>query len=101
MRKQFLAFSAFIILFETGMAIYYPMGLWSLVIAIPLLGIGFNDFFQTRQAIRRNFPIFGNFRYILEMIRPEINQYFVENNADGKPFSREERSVVYQRSKRD
>ncbi len=35
----------------------------------------------------------------MEMIRPEINQYFVESNSDGKPFSRTERSVVYQRAK--
>lgn len=35
----------------------------------------------------------------MEMIRPEINQYFVESNSDGKPFSREARSVVYQRAK--
>ena len=34
------------------------------------------------------------------MIRPEINQYFIESNTDGTPFDRETRSVVYQRSKR-
>lgn len=39
-------------------------------------------------------------RYIFEIIRPEINQYFIESNTDGTPFSREERSLVYQRSKK-
>ena len=55
---------------------------------------------QNAQAIRSNFPIIGNFRYIFEEIRPEINQYFVESNTDGKPFSREQRSIVYQRAKK-
>ncbi len=55
---------------------------------------------QSKQSIRRNFPVIGHMRYIFEMVRPEINQYFIESNTDGTPFSREERSVVYQRSKR-
>lgn len=41
----------------------------------------------------------GHFRYLLEGIRPEIQQYFVEADAEGWPFNREERSVVYQRAK--
>ena len=76
-----------------------PPVLWLLVIAGPLTALGFADAMQTRQSIRRNFPIVGHGRYLLEMIRPEINQYFVESNSDGKPFSRNDRSVVYQRAK--
>ncbi|RME14568.1 MAG: FMN-binding glutamate synthase family protein [Bdellovibrio sp.] len=72
---------------------------WSFIIIGPLLVIGYIDFFQKKQTIRRNFPIIGNFRYLFEFIRPEINQYFVESNSDGRPFSREQRSVVYQRAK--
>ncbi len=33
------------------------------------------------------------------MIRPEIQQYFVESDTDGAPIPREIRSVVYQRAK--
>jgi glutamate synthase domain-containing protein 2 len=55
---------------------------------------------QKKQAIRRNFPIIGNFRYLFEAVRPEINQYFVESNTDGTPFNRDLRSLVYQRAKR-
>ena len=58
------------------------------------------DATQTRHAILRNFPVVGHFRYLFEMIRPEIQQYFVENNSNGRPFNREERSLVYQRSKK-
>ncbi|MDP6384656.1 MAG: FMN-binding glutamate synthase family protein, partial [Planctomycetota bacterium] len=57
------------------------------------------DVTQTRRAILRNYPVIGHGRYLMEAIRPEVNQYFVESNTDGKPFSRELRSVVYQRAK--
>jgi glutamate synthase domain-containing protein 2 len=56
---------------------------------------------QTRHAIRRNFPVIGHFRYAFEAIRPEIQQYFIERQTDGRPFSREQRSVVYQRAKKE
>lgn len=66
-----------------------------------ILLLGFYDLMQTKHAILRNFPVLGHFRYLLERIRPEIQQYFIEGNTDGRPFSREERSLVYQRSKGD
>jgi len=61
--------------------------------------IGLKDALQKRQTIKRNFPILGRFRYLMEAIRPEINQYFVESNMDGRPFHRNDRSIVYQRAK--
>ncbi|MCA9001803.1 MAG: FMN-binding glutamate synthase family protein, partial [Planctomycetes bacterium] len=57
------------------------------------------DVTQKRHAILRNFPLLGRFRYLFELIRPEIQQYFVEADTDGVPFNRERRSVVYQRAK--
>lgn len=99
MRKEFL-WSTLLIATTlcVGSLLYHPIA-WSFVVVGPLLIAGYIDFFQTTHAIRRNFPILGRFRYWLEAIRPEINQYFVESNSDGVPFSREQRSVVYQRAK--
>lgn len=54
---------------------------------------------QKKHAIRRNFPVIGNFRYMLESIRPEIMQYFVETDTEGKPIDRLMRSMVYRRAK--
>ncbi len=71
-----------------------------MVLLGPVIVLGLQDVLQKTQTIRRNFPILGRFRYLFEAIRPEINQYFVESNTDGRPFSREERSVVYQRAKK-
>jgi glutamate synthase domain-containing protein 2 len=78
----------------------FKIGLWNLVVVGPIILLGFRDILQNTQAIKSNFPVLGHFRYILEAIRPEINQYFVESNTDGKPFSREDRSIVYQRAKK-
>jgi len=85
--------------FNFLLAPVWPGVLWSFIIILPLAYIGFADMLQKKRAVRRNFPILGNFRYIMEIIRPEINQYFVESNSSGVPFSRMERSVVYQRAK--
>jgi glutamate synthase domain-containing protein 2 len=100
MRKEF--FIAFILatILSLLFIFYWPEGLFSLIIFIPFFVLGFRDLHQKRHAIKANFPVFGHLRYLLESIRPEISQYFIESNTDGKPFSREQRSIVYQRSKK-
>jgi len=61
--------------------------------------VGLWDFSQSRQAIRRNYPIIAHLRFFMEFIRPEIRQYFLEADRDETPFSRAQRSLVYQRAK--
>jgi len=100
MRKEFFIVSLFVFLGIAALGQATEGFYWLLLIAVPLFLLGLHDIFQTRQTIKRNFPVIGNFRYLLEAIRPEIQQYFVESNEDGMPFSREKRSVVYQRSKK-
>ena len=82
-----------------GLSYFWTPALFSLILVGPIIALGIIDTLQTRQTVRRNFPVIGHGRYLMEMIRPEINQYFVESNSDGRPFSREDRSVVYQRAK--
>lgn len=100
MRKEF--YLSFIIAIAANILFFFvwPVGLFSLIFFVPFFLLGFRDIRQTRHAIKSNFPVFGHLRYIFESIRPEINQYFIESNTDGKPFSREQRSVVYQRAKK-
>ncbi|AHI07160.1 glutamate synthase [Bdellovibrio bacteriovorus W] len=100
MKKEF--YIAFLLVLALNVLFYFFWlpGLWSLVIFIPFFALGFRDIHQNRHAIKANFPVFGHLRYIFESIRPEINQYFIESNTDGRPFSREQRSVVYQRAKK-
>ena len=62
--------------------------------------VGTIDLMQPRHAILRNYPLSAHIRFILEEIRPEIRQYFLESEKDGTPFSRDKRALVYQRAKR-
>ena len=64
-----------------------------------LFVLGWLDFKQTKQAVRRNYPLTGRIRYGLEYIRPEIRQYFLEDDEQKLPFSRNQRALVYARSK--
>ena len=73
---------------------------WILVVlTVALLAVGIRDVTQKRHSILRNFPILGHARYLFEFIRPEIQQYFIERNTDGTPFSRDTRSLIYARAK--
>ncbi|OUM02632.1 FMN-binding glutamate synthase family protein [Variovorax sp. JS1663] len=64
-----------------------------------LSGTGVHDLRQARHAILRNYPVIGHLRFLLEYIRPEIRQYFIESDREAAPFSRAQRSLVYQRAK--
>lgn len=70
-----------------------------LVLFVTLSAIGTADLLQTKHAILRNYPLMAHIRFILEEIRPEIRQYFLESEKDGTPFSRDKRAIVYQRAK--
>ncbi len=61
--------------------------------------LGLHDLTQTRHAVLRNYPITAHLRFLLEGIRPEMRQYFFEDEKHGTPFSRDQRAVVYQRAK--
>ncbi|MBS0312663.1 MAG: FMN-binding glutamate synthase family protein [Proteobacteria bacterium] len=75
---------------------------WGVLIVGALLSVvGIVDVTQTKQAIRRNYPILSHFRFFFEYIRPEIRQYFIESDTESAPFSRAARSLVYQRAKKD
>ena len=100
LRPTFWAASVAASLIVAGLGyVIHPFFLWAYVVIVPLVALGVVDMLQKRHTIQRNFPVLGHFRYVLEMIRPEIRQYFVESDAEETPFSREARSVIYQRAK--
>jgi glutamate synthase domain-containing protein 2 len=99
MRKKILSGVLFLVGISVVGSYLWPSFSISLFIAFPVLAVAIYDVIQTDHTILRNFPVIGHGRYILESIRPEIQQYFVELDTDETPISREERAVVYQRAK--
>ena len=73
--------------------------LWWALPALPLAALGLRDVLQSRHAVLRNYPVLGHLRFLLEFIRPEIRQYFIETDREEVPFSRQQRALVYQRAK--
>lgn len=79
--------------------------IWSWWMLIPfflfaaLFALGLSDLSQLDHSILRNYPILGHMRFLFEGIRPEIRQYLIESDQDEEPFSRDARSLVYQRAK--
>jgi glutamate synthase domain-containing protein 2 len=72
---------------------------WTAAIFVALTGVAIYDLLQRRHSVLRNYPIIGHLRFIMEEIRPEIQQYFVESNTDGRPFDRVTRDLMYDRAK--
>ncbi len=99
MRKTFLISHSIALAVIAIIALFWPPVLWSLLLSIPVLMLGLYDMLQTRHTLWRNFPVIGRIRWLLESIRPMIQQYFIESDTDGLPVSRVFRSVIYQRAK--
>ncbi len=99
MRQLFVYFSVCSVLTLTLGQLYVPLVAWMWLILAPILILGWYDMLQRDHSILRNFPVLGHFRFLFELIRPEIYQYFVESDTDGVPFDRDTRSLVYQRAK--
>jgi glutamate synthase domain-containing protein 2 len=75
---------------------------WPVLVSIAAWGlicVGIFDLLQTSHSILRNYPVIGHVRWLVEMIRPELRQYLFESDTEAAPFSRAQRSLVYQRSK--
>jgi glutamate synthase domain-containing protein 2 len=99
--NRFTTFILCVVLAMTALALL-PGRPWLLVPAIllSLLALlGLWDLLQPWHSIQRNYPVIGHIRWLAELIRPEIRQYLFEADEEAAPFSRAQRSLVYQRAK--
>jgi len=99
---RFIPLMIAIALIPTGLGIAWFHPIWGAAITVlgaALTALGLHDRKQIRSSVLRNYPIAAWLRFLLETIRPEIRQYFVESDQDETPFSREERALVYRRAK--
>ena len=100
MRRQwYLGFGVFMLIIFLRFVMWHDT-IWFLCLLIPLLLIAAYDLLQTKHSILRNFPILGHVRYMMEFIRPEIQQYFIANDEEELPFNRETRSLIYERAQK-
>lgn len=77
-------------------------GLFIFVIGLILLflvGVYIADITQTKQAIRRNYPIVGHFRYFFENLGEFFRQYFFAMDREELPFNRAQRTWTYRAAK--
>ena len=98
-RNVYILLSILIPVLIITIGIKWPAAYWSFVIVGPLLLLGSWDLLQRKHTILRLYPVIGHFRYMFEYVRPEIQQYFVEDNIHGRPINREFRALIYQRAK--
>ncbi|GAA0312466.1 FMN-binding glutamate synthase family protein [Psychrobacter aestuarii] len=93
---RYSTFAASICLLGAGILLMH----WSLIIIGGLAtALGIYDLFQTKHSILSNYPVAGHLRFLFEDFRPEIRQYFLEDEKEKVPFSRQQRTLVYQRAK--
>ena len=75
-----------------ALAVLTGWGWWiPAVVVAALAAVGVYDLFQRRHSVLRNYPVLGHMRYLLEALRPELQQYFIERNFDGRPYDRDVR----------
>lgn len=101
MRKAFIAIAAFLVTATVMISLAWPPFYWAFIFIGPIILLGIYDLYQPKHSIVRNYPVLGRLRYLMEDLRPKVYQYFVESDTNGKPFSRLNRSLIYQRAKKE
>ncbi|WP_442683984.1 FMN-binding glutamate synthase family protein [Stenotrophomonas sp. JC08] len=84
-----------------ALASYWPAWYWGVGLFGVMSLLGTWDVLQRRSVLRRNYPVLAHFRYGFESIGPEIRQYFVQSDLEDVPFSRQQRQLIYQRSRNE
>src|SRR3954465_6858180 len=100
MKTKFYNISFATCLIIGALSYFWHGALWAFVFIIPLILLGIMDIAQTKQTLKRNYPVIGRMRWWAEWMRPKVYQYFIESDTDGAPFNRLSRTVIYQRAKK-
>ncbi|MDT8320005.1 MAG: glutamate synthase-related protein, partial [Xanthomonadales bacterium] len=98
-RQWFFAIALAIVVLVALIGWFWPPIWWSVIVFGPLILLGLRDAFQTRHTVLRNFPVIGHGRYLIESVRPELQQYLIEGNLEAYPIEREFRALAYRRAK--
>lgn len=69
----------------------FALGLIVLAVVVMFL----IDIIQTKDAVRRNYPVIGRFRHLFSALGEFFRQYFFAMDREEMPFNRAEREWVY------
>ncbi len=98
-RLMFFVIMTFAVCGVALSSMIWPAASYAWFVIVPIFLLGLYDIQQRKKTVLRIYPVIGHIRYLFESIRPEIQQYFVESDTNGAPFSREYRALIYQRAK--
>ena len=98
MRRLFLMVSITTILVLSGLVLWMPRFWWVAFLVLPFIGIGFMDYFQKSNNIRRTYPLFGRITNLLEKQRHVVQETLLLNRTEGLPFNWIQKEIVYKRA---
>lgn len=67
------------------------------ILALPTLLVCmyvWDKYIQKQHSILRTHPVVGRFRYMFEMLGPELRQYFIWGDKEGKPVDRDTQGYI-------
>ena len=65
------------------------------ILAFIIIAVAIHDLLQTSDPIKRNYPVVGHGRHVLQELGPKLRQYIVANNNEERPFNRDQRDWIY------
>ena len=99
LRRFFASIAVTLILVPLIIGLFWSPGYWLFAVVVPVILLAVYDLWQRQHTVLRIYPVIGHLRYVFELIRPQIQQYFVESDTNGQPINREFRALVYERAK--
>ena len=80
-------------------AVWSTAWLWLLVLFVPLIVLGAWDMRQTEHTLMRLYPVAAHVRWFFEWLRPFLREYLFDSDHEGRPFTHNQRALVYRRAK--
>lgn len=85
--KNIFNYNYKLLIISAGFFLFAWAGLWWLFTAIALMrNLGVYDMLQT-PFYYSQLPIFSRARWLMEVLRLKLYQYFIESDTDGRPHS--------------